>query len=70
MTLNAKFEAKLAFFVYQYELEIGWVTLKKNYAPLSLVHNFIAICEFILELSPGNAETRVELAFSRTWPSN
>ena len=56
---NAQFGSKSVIFVPS-DLEIWWMTLKNNRAPLlrcfSCVHHFIAIGEFKLELQPGNAQ--------------
>ena len=48
------------------DLEIWQMTLKNNRAPLlcysSLVHHFMAICEFKMELQSGNARFGSKLA--------
>ena len=76
---NTQFGSKSAFFV-PCDLWIWWMTLKNNrhlfYATPSIVHHFIAICEFKLELQSRNAQFRSEsinffshvtLTFDR-WP--
>ena len=57
------------------DLEIRWMTLKNNRAPFyatsSVVHNFVAIGEFKLELQSGNAQPGSNSTIFRgVWPRN
>ena len=75
---NAQFRSKLIF--CPCDLEIWWMTLKNNRAPLyavsSFVHHFIPIGEFKLELQSGNTQfvSNLTIFFSRVtlkfdgWP--
>ena len=71
-TLNSG--QNLRFFV-PYDLEIWWMTLKNNRAPLlccfKLVHHFIAIGEFKLKLQSGNSQFGSKSAIHcPAWPWN
>ena len=66
---------KIGDFFVPSDLEIWWMTLKNNRAPLlwyvKLCHHFIAISEFKLELPSGNAQIGWNSAiFCRAWPWN
>ena len=52
--------SKISDFFVLCDLKMWWMTLENNRAPLlcyfKLVHHFMAICEFKLELQSGNAQ--------------
>ena len=75
LKFDTQFGSKLLFFG-PFNLEILWMTLKKDIKALLLchfkfVHHFVTICELKLELQSGNTQFGSKLSiFQPVWPWN